>query len=103
MVTRPSRMEKMVVDDNFEETIESKNMSFIFFGSSNCPYCEEVKKILKKIESKTGAYVCSVPKRRVFFQKYQVDTIPTVLVFKKDIFIDVLIGKTDEKAYDCYF
>lgn len=83
---------------DFRDCIINDELSFVYFGSKNCPSCKKVEIILKEMEA-VGAKIYASPKDAEIYASYSVDVIPTVIVFTKDIIYDILIGLRPKNDY----
>ena len=97
---------------DFRDDIINDKLSFVYFGSKNCPSCKKVEIILKEMEL-LGAKVYESPKDKNIYGSYGVCMVPTVIIFTKDIIYDILIGLRPKDDYlsflkneiddSCYF
>jgi len=87
-----------MICDDFRDIVMDHKLSFVYFGSKNCPSCDRVSKILNDMEF-DGAVVFKSPKNCFIYESYSIEVIPTVIVFKRDRIYDILIGERPRNDY----
>lgn len=98
-------MAKVVLtDDTFqEEVLDSKGVVLVDFWAEWCMPCQMLGPIIEEIANETeGKYkICKldVDANQQTAMKYQVMSIPTVMIFKDGEPVDTLIGVRPKEFY----
>ncbi len=91
----PSENLKILTDANFDKSI-SKGVSLVDFWAAWCGPCKVVGPIINELadEIKGKANICKVDidKNQATAQKYGIQSIPTILIFKDGKQVDKLVG-----------
>ena len=96
---RPSKPGKPipVTDDSFrEEVLESEIPAVVDFWSPRCPPCQVMGGLLDEIgpdyDGRVRIFKLNVEQNPKITQKYQVRSIPTVILFRNGKPVDIIIG-----------
>ena len=94
-------MIKMLTESNFNSTV-TDGVTMIDFYADWCAPCRVLAPILESASEKLGANsrICkvNVDKERNLAQKYNVRSIPTLVVFKNGVPVECRVGLEDEKT-----
>lgn len=87
-------------DKNFEETIKNKDLVLVDFYATWCGPCKMQSEVLEKISSSRSVN-CEIVKVNVdeaeeLALKYEIDAIPTIMIFKKGVLMQKTVGFTEE-------
>ncbi|MGH4052226.1 MAG: thioredoxin [Clostridium sp.] len=90
-------MVKVVNDKNFnEEIIDSDNIVVVDFWAPWCGPCKMLTPVMEELESEMGKKIkfvkINVDESPVISSKYKISSIPTVMVFNKDIVKETMVG-----------
>ncbi len=86
---------EQVTSENFDETINSKNMTVVDFSATWCMPCRMLKPILEKVETKfkdVKFYSLDIDESEDIAKRYRIFSVPTVLCFKDGKKVDTLVG-----------
>lgn len=92
-----------LTDDNFnQEILENKKTALIDFWMDGCPPCSLVSPILEKMEDKFSSQALfakvNVGQAPLAAQKYGVNAVPTIILFKEGEPISGFVGfQAEEK------
>lgn len=94
-----------VSDANFNNLVlESKGDVLVFFSADWCGYCRVLEPTLKSIqEERTGKLVilyCNVDRTQKHASDYQLQGVPTILLFKDGKPQGSLVGAQPKEAID---
>jgi thiol-disulfide isomerase/thioredoxin len=77
-------MSKINVEFELENAVKSKPKVFVLFYASWCPYSQKFLPVFQKVaESSRDCLRVMTDDKASLAEKYEVDTVPTVLVFEK--------------------
>ncbi len=87
-------------EKNFKETIESKDIVLVDFYATWCGPCKMQADVLSKI-STSRSVNCEIVKVNVdeapnLANKYEIEAIPTIIIFKKGNEVHKKVGFTEE-------
>jgi len=90
-------MIKEVTDGNFnEEVIKAEQVVVVDFWASWCGPCKMIAPIMEELvgemTGKANFAKVNVDENPVLSQKYQIASIPTVLIFKNGEVVDTMVG-----------
>ncbi len=89
-----------VDNSNFEDEIDSKELSMVMFTSGMCSHCSEVEMTLSKMKNAgTPVYFINHAEHQDLVLKYSVKAIPTVVVFRNGRIDAHLAGKYPKEKY----
>lgn len=88
-------------DKNFEETIKAKDLVLVDFYATWCGPCKMQSEVLEKISVSRSAN-CEIVKVDVdeaeeLAVKYEIDAIPTLIIFKKGVLMQKSVGFVTEQ------
>ena len=93
--------------ENYEELALSNKISMMAFVDDNCSQCLKLKPIIKELKDLgMPIYEISIPRNLDLVERYSVDEIPTVIVFKNGRILDHISGlhsKDEYLKFICYF
>lgn len=93
-------MEK-ITDNNFEETIKGEKPVLIDFYTDWCPPCKMLSPIIeemeKEFEGKVIVSKMNIDENPITANKFQIDRIPTVVLFSKGEIKSSFIGFKDKE------
>ncbi len=79
-------MEK-ITDNNFKEIINSEKPTLVDFYTEWCPPCKMLSPIIEQVkeeyEGKINVYKMNIDENPITANEFQVDRIPTVVLFSK--------------------
>jgi thioredoxin 1 len=85
-----------VIDANFEETIKNNKLVFVDFWATWCGPCRALAPTIDELAQEYAGKVLisklDVDKNPVSAEKFQVFSIPTMLIFKDGHEVDRLVG-----------
>ena len=88
-------MEK-IIDNNFEETINGEKPVLIDFYTDWCPPCKMLSPVIeemkKEFEGKVIVLKMNIDENPITANKFQIDRIPTVVLFSKGEIKSSFIG-----------
>lgn len=91
----PSENLKILTDDNFDNTISS-GVSLVDFWAEWCGPCKVQGPIINEIADELNgkANICKldIDKNQATAQKYGIQSIPTILIFKNGKPVEKLVG-----------
>ena len=95
--------EIVLTDQNFEkEVLESKGLVLVDFWSPTCPPClmlaPIIEEVAKEFEGKVKVGKLNVIENQITAQKYQIFSIPTIIIFKDGREIERMIGLRPKEA-----
>ena len=89
-----------VSDSNFEEFIDSEELSFVLFKTNMCDNCVTIMRILRDFTIlEAGVYFVDAMKDKDLVKKYSVKKVPTVIVFENGRIKDLVVGVTSRSSY----
>ena len=80
---------------NFEEIINSEELTIIDFSATWCRPCRMLAPILEQVADKMGNvsfYNLDIDDNEDIAKRYRIFSVPTLLAFKKGKVIDSLVG-----------
>jgi len=84
----------------FEIKKDFQNLTFVLFKDKWCSLCRDVEYILKEIIGlNIPVYVIDVAKNTDLLEKYSIEIIPTVVVFKKGRIAGFIEGRSPKNKY----
>lgn len=78
--------------DNFEEAINSHGPVLIDFYADWCEPCKSLMPIMEELAEKYKVCKCNIMEYGYITRKYQIMSVPTVLIFKDGQVVERLIG-----------
>lgn len=84
--------------ENFEEKINEKNISFVFFSAPWCHACKMIKPILHDLADENRdrenfmLAIVNTDKERELSQKFSIRSLPTLVIFKDGKMIEHTSG-----------
>jgi len=82
----------------FEEAIKSPNVVIVDFYADWCGPCKMLKPILEEVSSEgVTVYSVNVDHNKELASKFQVSSIPTVLLFKGGNQVDQFVGVQEKE------
>jgi thioredoxin 1 len=97
----PSENVKILTDANFAKTI-SNGVSLVDFWAAWCGPCKVVGPIINEladeIDGKANICKLDIDKNQATAQKYGIQSIPTILIFKDGKQVDKLVGVKPKRA-----
>jgi thioredoxin 1 len=89
---------KELNEAGFEEAIKTGNVVIIDFHAEWCGPCKMLKPIMEEVSSEgVAVYSVDVDGNKGLAQKYQVSSIPTVLLFKDGKQVDMFVGVKEKE------
>lgn len=92
---------KSLTDENFtSEVLESKGTVMVDFGAEWCGPCKALEPIMEKVASEVECQVfkVDVDDCPIFAKKFNIRSVPTVLVFKNGKVDKTSVGLTNKEA-----
>lgn len=84
----------------FEIEKYSQDLTYVLFRDRWCSLCSDVWYTLKEIRDKNiPVYEVYIEKHRDLIEKYSIEEIPTVVVFRKGKIFDYIVGKRPKEKY----
>lgn len=82
---------KSLNSKSFEEMLKSGNeLNVVFFSRKDCLVCQEVIPVLRELSKKyaeqCGFYRVNVEREKKLFQRFSLQGVPQVLLFKNGIY-----------------
>jgi thioredoxin 1 len=100
MVTEPFHLS----DKNFDETISKNKVVLVDFWASWCGPCRAlaptIEELAKELEGKVLVAKLNVDENPATAEKFQVFSIPTVILLKDCCEVDRIVGLCPKKQYD---
>ncbi len=97
----PSENLKILSDANFESTIKS-GVSLVDFWAEWCGPCKVqgpiISELADEIDGKASICKLDIDKNQKIAQKYGIQSIPTILIFKDGKPVDKLVGVKPMRA-----
>lgn len=92
-------------EDNFDNlTFESSTPAVVFFSAERCKVCSIMHPIIEEIAksyyNKLNIYSVDVDKHEVLVQRFRLNGIPTILIFKRGEIIEKITGFHNKDALD---
>lgn len=88
-------------DKNFEETIKAKDLVLVDFYATWCGPCKMQSEVLEKISVSRSAsceiFKVNVDEAEELAVKYEIDAIPTLIIFKKGVLMQKSVGFVTEQ------
>jgi thioredoxin 1 len=102
-ISRPIKVD----DENFDEVIKKYRLVVIDVWSSYCPPCEmmdsAIKSLAKKFSGKIVFGKLNADKNPITLMKFEIQAVPTLLVFKNGRLEDRIIGLVPEHILEEQF
>jgi thiol-disulfide isomerase/thioredoxin len=96
-------MSNLIKSREFELEKETQDLTFVLFEDPWCGSCRDVEYILKELRAlKLPVYVINIAKNPDLIEKYSIEDIPTVIIFRKGRIIGFLAGKQHRNKYLSY-
>jgi len=93
-----------LTDANFEETINKNKMVLIDFWAGWCGPCRAlaptIEELAKELEGKVLVAKLDVDENPKTAEKFQVFSIPTVILIKDAVEVDRIVGLCPKKQYE---
>jgi len=94
-----------VTDSDFEQKIlKGQGVNVVFCSADWCSYCKmlepTVKQIAEEKNDKMHMYYCDVDKTRNHISNYQLQGVPTLLLFKDGQPVGSLVGAQPKNVID---
>ena len=84
----------------FDLEKDSQDLTFVLFGDNWCSLCTDVKYIMEEIKAlHIPVYLVDISKNTYIMEKYSIEEIPTVIVFKKGRIVGFIVGKQPKNRY----
>ena len=84
----------------FDLEKDSQDLTFVLFGDSWCSLCTDVKYIMEEIKAlHIPVYLVDIAKHTYIIEKYSIEEIPTVVVFRKGRIVGFIVGKQPRDKY----
>lgn len=97
-------MIKEIRDEDFDQTIEKHPLVLVDFWAAWCHPCKMVAPVVEEIARKyQGKILCAklnVDENPIIPMRYQIASIPTLLLFKEGKLVDVTIGAVSQSYLD---
>ena len=92
-------MVNKISENEFKNIEESKEVVLVDFYATWCPPCQKLTPILEEISNSRKYKISSVnvDENISIASKYNIDVVPTMLVFKNGIVIDRKVGLLDKQ------
>jgi thioredoxin 1 len=93
-----------LTDKNFEETISKNKVVLVDFWAGWCGPCRAlapmIEELSKELEGKVLVAKLDVDENPATAEKFQVYSIPTVVLIKDNCEVDRIVGLCPKKQYD---
>lgn len=94
----------IMTDEEFDEIIGSKDICVVDFSASWCGPCRMMAPVLEDVSDKYKGkyffYQIDIDSAEELANKFKVDAVPTIIVFKKGIEIDRTSGYQDFEEFE---
>ena len=89
--------------NEFQEILDSNNLAMIDFSSTWCTPCSMLEPTIKELANEYDGRVVvgkvDVDKNARIAEKYNIKSIPTVILFKDGGELDRIVGLNDKERY----
>ena len=93
-----------LTDKNFEETMSKNKVVLVDFWAGWCGPCRAlaptIEELSKELEGKVLVAKLDVDENPATAEKFQVYSIPTVILIKENSEVDRIVGLCPKKQYD---
>jgi thioredoxin len=91
-----------VTDANFEQFIQAPHPVLVDFWATWCPPCRAIAPVLEQLAAESGGKYAigklDVDQNQQTAAKFQIEGIPTLLIFKSGKLVDRLVGAHPKQA-----
>lgn len=92
----------------FENIIEKKQTSIVYFYKPDCPWCKDLNIILEPLLKKYGSsnfYKVDLSKEnnRVLIKKLNIEGVPTIISYNKGVESNKIVGCETKDVYEGIF
>lgn len=89
-----------ITTENFEEKVETASDKLVYFGSAMCGPCRLVSKTMEKLTSEgVEVFKVDADMSAYLVAEHEINTLPTVLVYKNGKKTQEIVGLQMEKVY----
>lgn len=93
-----------LTEGNFEKVAGGPKPTFVDFWAAWCGPCKAMEPVIERLAAKLGAQVnfgkLNVDEHSKIATKYEVQSIPTFMIFKNGSPVDAVIGTMPESALE---
>ena len=95
---------KVLTEENFDKTVSGPRVTLVDFWAVWCGPCKTMEPVIGRIAAKLGAHVnfgkLNVDEQSSIATRYDVQSIPTFMLFKNGRPVDAIIGTMQEAALE---
>lgn len=94
LICRGVIMIKSITGTEKFDSIIAEGETIVMFSAPWCGYCRKIKPVVEKISNEitTPIYIVNTDDNQELAERYSVETIPYITIFKEGKFIDGIIG-----------
>ena len=93
-----------LTDTNFEKVVGGPKLAFVDFWATWCGPCKTMEPVISRLAAKLGSSVAfgklNVDEHSAIATRYEVQSIPTFMMFRDGKPIDAVIGTMQESALE---